>query len=168
MPEFAKKRWQIVPEKGIFQPLHNDKKSVLSIKESFSMGKKGPKFSQMLMVRLEGWPPPAPAPLTVRLTVNRTFFLTTSLRNILKICTPRNISSKSWKGTKYTTSTNQQYIDFVRKKRVAKYRISPLLITILIQYWILSLDPILPSPCSSLLINYLPPYWSNIVRNLPN
>ena len=40
MPDFAKKRCQEAPEKGIFQPLHNYKKSVLSIKESFSMGKK--------------------------------------------------------------------------------------------------------------------------------
>ena len=26
--EFAKKRWQIVPEKGIFHPFHNDKNTI--------------------------------------------------------------------------------------------------------------------------------------------
>ena len=44
-------------QKRNFQPLHNDTKSVLSIKESYSM-KKGPKFSQILMVRLGGDHPP--------------------------------------------------------------------------------------------------------------
>ena len=47
MPEFAKK----CPKNEFFQPLHNDTKSVLSIKESYSM-KKGLKFSQMPSVRL--------------------------------------------------------------------------------------------------------------------
>ena len=35
-----------------FQPLHNEVKSVLGIKESYSMGKKVLKFSQIEAVRL--------------------------------------------------------------------------------------------------------------------
>ena len=41
-----------------FQPLHNEVKSVLGNKESYSMGKKGLKFSQIVLVRLEGGDPP--------------------------------------------------------------------------------------------------------------
>ena len=77
-------RMKIVPEKSIFQPLHNDKKSVLSIKESFSMGKTAQNFHKCL---LSGWggDPSAPPPVTVRLTVECTFFVTTSLCNAYKV-----------------------------------------------------------------------------------
>ena len=71
-----------VSEKCIFQSLNNDTKSVLSIKESYSI-KKGPKFSQLLMVRLGGGPPPPL--LTVSLTVKNPFwFLTTSLSIVVE------------------------------------------------------------------------------------
>ena len=42
-PSFVEKKWQKVHEKWIFQPVHNETKSVLSIKESYSI-KKSPKI----------------------------------------------------------------------------------------------------------------------------
>ena len=69
-----------MPEKGIFQPLHNDKKSVLSIKESFSMEKRPNIFTNAYGQAGEDDPP-----LAVSLTVKRrVLFLTTSLREAMK------------------------------------------------------------------------------------
>ena len=67
MPEFAKKKLRKVSEKCFYSApshVHNDKKSVLSIKESY-LTKKGLKFLQM---------PSPPPPVWVSLT-EKAFFV---------------------------------------------------------------------------------------------
>ena len=44
-------------KKNIFETSHNEMKSILSIKESNFNGKKGSKFSHLLMVKAEGADP---------------------------------------------------------------------------------------------------------------
>ena len=58
MPEFAKKKWQKVHEKCIFSPFTMTQ-NPFWVSRNHIQWKKGPKFSQMLMVRLVGWLPPS-------------------------------------------------------------------------------------------------------------
>ena len=85
-----KKRWQIVPEKGIFQPLSQWQKIRFEYQGIIFNGKKDQNFHKCLWSGWGGWPPPPP--LTVRLTENRTFFWRLPYT---KIC---NFFKDSWRG----------------------------------------------------------------------
>merc|ERR1711989_275556 len=59
--------------KCIFQPLHNEVKSVLGIKESYSIGKKSKTFHKLNRSGGRGGAPPPPPPQSVSLTDSSQF-----------------------------------------------------------------------------------------------